>query len=235
MSYEYWTTRDRLQRARFCHRLVEDGVRAGGHPVERHDVAGAHRDRSADPHPVNDDSELFSEHGRRALRIALGMRRATFTSVLAPACWRRSAGQPVKIGSHSAMTSPVSLPVAGKSLNFQANCGATRRGHGAWRMLGQGAHAQHASEGTGMSSYVSGARRSVLQAVAFALMLVVLPPVAGAAECGHDGNGFDSWLAQFKQRAAAQGISPQRSHPRSPASATIRRWSGSTARSAPSS
>ena len=59
-----------------------------------------------------------------------------------------------------------------------------------------------------MSSYVSGARRSVLQAVAFALMLVVLPPVAGAAECGHDGNGFDAWLAQFKKRAAAQGISP---------------------------
>ena len=59
-----------------------------------------------------------------------------------------------------------------------------------------------------MSSYVSGAKYSVLQAVALALMLVVLRPVAGAAECGHDGNGFDAWLAQFKKRAAAQGISP---------------------------
>ena len=59
-----------------------------------------------------------------------------------------------------------------------------------------------------MSSHVSGARRSALQAAVFALMLVVLPSVAGAAECGHEGNGFDAWLARFKQRAAAQGISP---------------------------
>jgi lytic murein transglycosylase len=39
-------------------------------------------------------------------------------------------------------------------------------------------------------------------------MLPVLPSLAGAQGCGHDGNGFDAWIAQFKQRAAAQGISP---------------------------
>jgi len=30
---------------------------------------------------------------------------------------------------------------------------------------------------------------------------------ACASECGHDGSGFDGWLAQFKSKAAAQGIS----------------------------
>ena len=30
---------------------------------------------------------------------------------------------------------------------------------------------------------------------------------AGAAECGHDPGGFAAWLARFKARAAAQGIS----------------------------
>jgi lytic murein transglycosylase len=52
---------------------------------------------------------------------------------------------------------------------------------------------------------VSGAR---LSAVALALMLTILPTVTRAADCGHDGHGFDAWIAQFKQRAAAQGISP---------------------------
>ena len=59
-----------------------------------------------------------------------------------------------------------------------------------------------------MASHVSSARLSGLQAIAFALMLAVLPSVARAADCGHDGHSFDAWLAQFKQRAAAQGISP---------------------------
>jgi lytic murein transglycosylase len=39
-------------------------------------------------------------------------------------------------------------------------------------------------------------------------MLTILPTAARAADCGHDGHGFDAWIAQFKQRAAAQGISP---------------------------
>jgi lytic murein transglycosylase len=45
-------------------------------------------------------------------------------------------------------------------------------------------------------------------AMAMALMLTVLPTAARAAECGNDGTGFDAWIAQFKQRAAAQGVSP---------------------------
>jgi lytic murein transglycosylase len=56
-----------------------------------------------------------------------------------------------------------------------------------------------------MIFHVSGAR---LSAVALALMLTLQPTVARAADCGHDGHGFDAWIAQFKQRAAAQGISP---------------------------
>jgi lytic murein transglycosylase len=56
-----------------------------------------------------------------------------------------------------------------------------------------------------MIFHVSGAR---LSAVALALMLTILPTVTRAADCGHDGHGFDAWIAQFKQRAAAQGISP---------------------------
>jgi lytic murein transglycosylase len=61
-----------------------------------------------------------------------------------------------------------------------------------------------------MTFHVPGARLSVarLWAVALALILTILPTVAPAADCGHDGNGFDAWIAQFKQRAAAQGISP---------------------------
>jgi lytic murein transglycosylase len=61
-----------------------------------------------------------------------------------------------------------------------------------------------------MSPHVSSARLSVprLGIIVFALMLMVLPSVTRAAECGHDGAGFDAWIAQFKHRAAAQGISP---------------------------
>ena len=61
-----------------------------------------------------------------------------------------------------------------------------------------------------MSSHVSGARSfgPAPRAIALALLLAVLPSMAGAAECGDDGTSFDAWLAQFKQRAAAQGISP---------------------------
>jgi lytic murein transglycosylase len=59
-----------------------------------------------------------------------------------------------------------------------------------------------------MASYVSRTGRPALRAVGLGLMLAVLPSVAGAAECGHDGSNFDAWMAQFRQRAAAQGISP---------------------------
>jgi lytic murein transglycosylase len=61
-----------------------------------------------------------------------------------------------------------------------------------------------------MNSHVSGARLSIsrLCAIALALPLFVLPALAHAAGCGDDGAGFDAWLAQFKQRAASQGISP---------------------------
>jgi lytic murein transglycosylase len=48
----------------------------------------------------------------------------------------------------------------------------------------------------------------VVGALAAAAHLVVTPWAAAlAAECGHDGSGFDAWLARFKDRAAAQGIS----------------------------
>ena len=61
-----------------------------------------------------------------------------------------------------------------------------------------------------MISHVSGARSSILRlgAVVVALMLLILSPVAAAAQCGQDGSGFETWLAQFKQRAASQGITP---------------------------
>jgi lytic murein transglycosylase len=41
----------------------------------------------------------------------------------------------------------------------------------------------------------------------FALVLALLPRGAVGADCGEGPSGFDSWLAQFKRRAAAQGIS----------------------------
>jgi membrane-bound lytic murein transglycosylase B len=41
-----------------------------------------------------------------------------------------------------------------------------------------------------------------------ATLLAAVPDGAGATECGHDPGGFPAWLARFKNRAAAQGISP---------------------------
>ena len=47
------------------------------------------------------------------------------------------------------------------------------------------------------------------RAMALALMLCSLcPPWPARPDAGDDGAGFDAWLAQFKQQAAAQGISP---------------------------
>ena len=59
-----------------------------------------------------------------------------------------------------------------------------------------------------MTAHVASAGRSLLRAIGFALMLAFVPSMAGAAGCGDDGAGFEAWLAQFKQQAAAQGISP---------------------------
>lgn len=47
----------------------------------------------------------------------------------------------------------------------------------------------------------------ILTAAAFAFVLAITPSLAHAAECGDGAGGFDSWLAKFKSRAAAQGIS----------------------------
>ncbi len=50
--------------------------------------------------------------------------------------------------------------------------------------------------------------RAWLRAAAAALMLAAVPWAASAADCGDNAGGFASWLAQFKTRAAAEGISP---------------------------
>jgi lytic murein transglycosylase len=46
-----------------------------------------------------------------------------------------------------------------------------------------------------------------MAAAIFALVLAPLPRAALGADCGQDPGGFESWLAQFKRKAAAQGIS----------------------------
>jgi lytic murein transglycosylase len=46
-----------------------------------------------------------------------------------------------------------------------------------------------------------------LLAILAVLAAASLAPAA-AADCGNDGAGFDDWLARFKRRAAAEGISP---------------------------
>jgi lytic murein transglycosylase len=50
-------------------------------------------------------------------------------------------------------------------------------------------------------------RRSAM-AVLVWLGSAALAPAALAAPCGNGAGGFDNWLAQFKQEAVAQGISP---------------------------
>lgn len=46
-----------------------------------------------------------------------------------------------------------------------------------------------------------------LAAIAAAFLLVVSPTAAPAADCGSGAGGFDAWLARFKGRAAAAGVS----------------------------
>ena len=60
-----------------------------------------------------------------------------------------------------------------------------------------------------MSSCASASRLSAsrLGVLAFAFLLIILPSPPRAAACGDDGAGFEVWLSQFRQRAAAQGIS----------------------------
>ena len=47
-----------------------------------------------------------------------------------------------------------------------------------------------------------------LRAGVTAAVLLLAMPATAFANCGHDGAGFNAWLAGFKTRAAAQGISP---------------------------
>jgi len=44
--------------------------------------------------------------------------------------------------------------------------------------------------------------------LALAALLLAVPTAVAAAECGESGAGFEAWLARFKAKAAAQGISP---------------------------
>jgi lytic murein transglycosylase len=48
--------------------------------------------------------------------------------------------------------------------------------------------------------------KTTLCALAAAALLVAAP--ARAAQCGNDGEGFQGWLAAFKQEAAREGFSP---------------------------
>jgi lytic murein transglycosylase len=47
----------------------------------------------------------------------------------------------------------------------------------------------------------------VLQGAAIALTALLLPAAAMAQSCGNGAAGFDSWLAQYRTKAAGQGIS----------------------------
>jgi lytic murein transglycosylase len=58
-----------------------------------------------------------------------------------------------------------------------------------------------------MPHHVRALPRSLLSGAAIALLLAAMPCAAVAADCGNDGAGFSEWLARFKTRAAAQGIS----------------------------
>ena len=51
-------------------------------------------------------------------------------------------------------------------------------------------------------------RRFSAAAAAVAVMSVVASSSAFAQACGNNGAGFDAWMAAFKSRAAAQGITP---------------------------
>lgn len=51
-------------------------------------------------------------------------------------------------------------------------------------------------------------RRVIRMTMAVAGMLALTGVSAQAAQCGNDAAGFPNWLAQFKQEAVANGISP---------------------------
>lgn len=50
--------------------------------------------------------------------------------------------------------------------------------------------------------------RMSTRAAIFAVPLLAVVSGAKAAACGNDGSGFEAWLAAFKSKAAAQGLSP---------------------------
>jgi lytic murein transglycosylase len=50
-------------------------------------------------------------------------------------------------------------------------------------------------------------RPRLLVVTAAALLAVAVPGTPRAADCGHDGGGFHSWVDRFRARAAQQGIS----------------------------
>jgi lytic murein transglycosylase len=52
------------------------------------------------------------------------------------------------------------------------------------------------------------AARMSTRAAIFAVSLLAAVSGAKAAACGNDGSGFEAWLADFKSKAAAQGLSP---------------------------
>src|SRR5262249_950111 len=66
------------------------------------------------------------------------------------------------------------------------------------------ARAGHGILSIGNSS--AGRKRWFVAVGALAAVHVFATPWA-AAECGHDASGFAAWLARFKSKAAAEGIS----------------------------
>jgi lytic murein transglycosylase len=62
--------------------------------------------------------------------------------------------------------------------------------------------------GTKLRSAPHPLRRGRARGALLLALLAVPSAAAWAADCGHDGAGFNTWLARFKVRAAEDGISP---------------------------
>lgn len=50
--------------------------------------------------------------------------------------------------------------------------------------------------------------KCVVAGLAALVSTTILSSTAAAAQCGNDGSGFQAWVAEFKQQAAGNGISP---------------------------
>ncbi|WEX88765.1 lytic transglycosylase domain-containing protein [Sinorhizobium garamanticum] len=50
--------------------------------------------------------------------------------------------------------------------------------------------------------------KCVVAGLAALVSAAILPATAAAAQCGNDASGFQAWVAEFKQQAAGNGISP---------------------------